>query len=152
LFACRPEFTLRYAPELALLLDLPQRETSHEIKPYAEQAGSGLTSKSAKGRKRTLKIELPGDLWRGKTFSGIRLKVSIVSPGVMELCTRAWRPVASSDIQDRIDRSLILAPWKKNFRAHSFLTASGLMPAQTRTKGIILWTPFLFPEEHRAST
>jgi len=77
--------------------------------------------------KRTLKVELLGDLWRGKTFSGIRLKghwltkagfpagqnvtVSILSPGVMELRVFTESEDVPSrqarlQIQDRIDEAL----------------------------------------------
>jgi hypothetical protein len=66
-------------------------------------SGQNLAAATGKSLQttRTLKIELLGDLWRGKTFSGIRLKgrwltaagfpagrtvmVSVVSPGVLEL-------------------------------------------------------------------
>jgi hypothetical protein len=86
-------------------------------------------SKCARAQ-RTLKIELLGDLWRGKTFSVIRLKghwlaaagfpagqsvtVSVVSPGVMELRVSRESEDAVSrqarlQVQDRIDQALTRA-------------------------------------------
>jgi hypothetical protein len=49
----------------------------------------------------------------------------------------------------------VIAPLAKIFcalRARLFLTALGPMPAQTRTKGLILWTPSIVPDGAPPST